>query len=338
MTRKRDLLMSPSAALGVRSSALPARRPAAPPARSGPAAAAPKKHKKKFGRDGLAATIFLLPWLIGVVGVTMGPLLASAWLSLTSYDLFTAPVWTGVSNYVRMFTQDPTFYTSLRVTFTYVGVSVPILLIAALLLAIMLNRGLKGLAVYRTLFYLPTLLGASVALAVLWRQVFSTGGMINQVLSWLGITGPSWLGDPSTALSTLVVLNVWTFGGTMVIFLAGLRQIPDHYYEAAQVDGAGALARFWHVTLPMLSPVILFNGVLAIIRAFQSFTSAYVISGGSGAPANSTLFYSLYLYQQAFVNYHMGYAAAMAWFLLVIIGVFTALAFGSSRWWVFYGE
>lgn len=337
MAREHEV-STPSAALGARSPVPPTREVASPATSGAGGASTAKKQKKKFGRDGLAATIFLLPWLIGVVGITMGPLLASAWLSLTNYDLFTAPVWTGFSNYVRMFTQDPTFLTSLRVTFTYVGVSVPILLIAALVLAMLLNRGLRGLAIYRTLFYLPTLLGSSVALAVLWRQVFSTGGMVNAVLGWFGITGPSWLGDPSTSLYTLVVLNVWTFGGTMVIFLAGLRQIPDHYYEAAMVDGAGAAARFWHVTLPMLSPVILFNGVLAIIRAFQTFTPAYVISGGTGAPANSTLFYSLYLYQQAFVNYHMGYAAAMAWFLLVIIAAFTAIAFGTSRWWVFYGE
>lgn len=298
----------------------------------------PRRRRHRFNRDGRAAAIFLAPWCVGVILITVGPLLASLYLSLTNYDLFTAPQWVGFANYVRMFTSDPQFMTSLRVTFVYVAVSVPVLLIVALLLAMLLNRGLRGLRIYRTLFYIPTLLGSSVAISVLWRQVFSTDGIVNSVLSWFGIQGPSWLGDPGTALYTLITLNAWTFGGTMVIFLAGLRQIPEHLYQAARVDGAGPLSRFWHITVPMLSPVILFNAILVLIRAFQSFTPAYIISGGTGAPSNSTLLYSLYLYQQGFVNYHMGYAAAMAWFLLFIIAGFTAVAFASSRFWVFYGE
>jgi multiple sugar transport system permease protein len=300
--------------------------------------AVPRRRRRRVNRDGRTAAIFLAPWCVGVILVTLGPLLASLYLSLTNYDLFTAPHWVGIANYVRMFTSDPQFMTALRVTFIYVAVSVPVLLIVALLLAMLLNRGLRGLAIYRTLFYIPTLLGSSVAIAVLWRQVFSTGGIVNSVLSWFGVQGPSWLGDPGTALYTLITLNAWTFGGTMVIFLAGLRQIPEHLYQAARVDGAGPLSRFWHITVPILSPVILFNAILALIRAFQSFTPAYIISGGTGAPSNSTLLYSLYLYQQGFVNYQMGYAAAMAWFLLFIIAGFTAVAFASSRFWVFYGE
>jgi len=299
---------------------------------------APGRRRRRLNRDGRAAAVFLTPWCAGVVLITLGPLVASLYLSLTNYNLFNTPRWVGIANYIRMFTNDPQFTTSLKVTFIYVGVSVPILLTVALLLAMLLNRGLRGLGFYRTLFYIPTLLGSSVAIAVLWRQVFSTGGIVNSVLSWFGIHGPSWLGDPGTALYTLVTLNAWTFGGTMVIFLAGLRQIPEHLYQAARVDGAGLLSRFWHITVPMLSPVILFNALLALIRTFQSFTPAYIISGGSGAPANSTLLYSLYLYQQGFVNYKMGYAAAMAWFLLFIIAGLTAVAFASSRFWVFYGE
>jgi multiple sugar transport system permease protein len=296
-----------------------------------------RRPRSHLHRDGRAAIFFLAPWICGVVLVTLGPLVASLYLSLTNYDLFTSPIWVGLQNYARML-GDLQFQTALRVTFLYVLVSVPTVLVCALLVAILLNRRLRGLAIYRTLFYLPTLLGGSVAIAVLWRQVFSTGGIVNQLLSLVRIHGPSWLGDPSTALYTLVALNVWTFGGTMVIFLAGLRQIPQHLYEAAEVDGAGQLRRFLHVTLPMLSPVILFNGILAIIRAFQTFTPAYIISGGTGAPADATLFYSLYLYQQGFVNYKMGYAAAMAWLLVLIIGAFTAAAFLSARFWVFYGE
>jgi pectin-derived oligosaccharide transport system permease protein len=194
------------------------------------------------------------------------------------------------------------------------------------------------LTAYRALFYLPSLLGSSAAIAVLWRQVFGETGIVNQVLGVLHIHGPSWIGDPRTALYTLVVLNVWTFGGTMVIFLAGLRQIPEQLYEAARVDGASRFRQFQHVTIPMLSPVIFFNGVLATIHAFQTFTSAYIVSGGNGGPADSTLFYSLYLYQQGFINFNMGYAAAMAWFLLIVIAGLSGIAFLSARYWVVYGE
>jgi multiple sugar transport system permease protein len=202
----------------------------------------------------------------------------------------------------------------------------------------LLDRGLRGLTLYRALFYLPSLLGGSVAIAVLWRQVFGQAGMLNQILALVHVQGQSWIGQPSTALYTLVVLNVWQFGATMIIYLAGLRQIPRSLYEAAQVDGAGGLRQFWSVTVPMLTPVIFFNAVLGLIRGFQVFTSAYVVSGGTGGPAGSTLLYALYLYQQGFADYNMGYAAGMAWILLVIVAVLTGLAFLSARYWVFYAE
>jgi multiple sugar transport system permease protein len=293
--------------------------------------------RKLLGRDGRVAYLFLAPWLIGLVGITLGPLVASLALSFSHYDLFTNPTWLGLGNYRQMLA-DPAFLQSLEVTLTYVVVSVPSILVLSLALAVALDRGMRGLTLYRALFYLPSLLGGSVAIAVLWRQVFGTDGMLNQILLLVHIHGPAWIGQPSTALYTLVALNIWQFGATMIIFLAGLRQIPRSLYESAQVDGATALRRFWYITVPMLSPVIFFNTVLGLIRAFQVFTSAYVVSGGSGGPAGSTLLYALYLYQQGFTDYNMGYAAGMAWVLLALVAVLTGLTFLTARFWVFYGD
>jgi multiple sugar transport system permease protein len=201
-----------------------------------------------------------------------------------------------------------------------------------------LDRGLRGLAIYRSIFYLPSLLGGSVAIAVLWRQIFGIEGLVNQVLALLGIEGQGWVSSPDTALDTLVILSVWTFGAPMIIFLAGLRQIPAMYYEAASVDGAGPARQFFRITLPLLTPIIFFNFVLQIIGAFQSFTQAFVVSNGSGGPADSTMFYTLYLYQLGFTSFDMGYASAMAWVLLVIIAMFTVVNFIASKFWVFYDD
>jgi multiple sugar transport system permease protein len=197
----------------------------------------------------------------------------------------------------------------------------------------------RGVALYRATFYLPSLLGASVAIAVLWRQIFGAEGLFNQLLLLLfGISGPAWVTHPDYALSTLVVLAVWQFGSPMIIFLAGLRQIPQDLYEAAAMDGAGPLRQFFRITLPLLAPVIFFNLVLQTIEAFKAFTQAFIVSGGTGGPVDATLFYSLYLYEEAFANFRMGYASALAWLLLLIIGVFTAIAFLTSRYWVYYED
>ncbi|HEY0692995.1 MAG TPA: sugar ABC transporter permease, partial [Kribbella sp.] len=260
-------------------------------------------------KDNLAAYLFLTPWLLGLLLITVGPMLASLYLSFTDYNLIQAPQWIGLDNFVRMLS-DQRLHNSLRVTFIYVLVSVPLQLALALLLAVVLDRGVRGMAFYRSIFYLPSLLGSSVAIAILWKQVFGTEGLLNQVLAPFGIAGKGWISDPSTALGTLVVLNVWTFGAPMVIFLAGLRQIPAMYYEAASVDGAGVLRRFRSITLPLLTPIIFFNLVLQIIHAFQSFTQAFVVSGGTGGPSDSTMFYTLYLYDRGFGNFDMGYASA----------------------------
>jgi multiple sugar transport system permease protein len=288
-------------------------------------------------RDGRAAAIFLAPWFAGLGLITVGPMLASLYLSFTDYSLLDAPEWIGLENYVAMFTDDQ-LLASLRVTFTYVFVSVPLQLAAALALALFLDRGLRGLAIYRSVYYLPSLLGGSVAIAILWRQIFGTSGLVNQVLAFFGIQGEGWVSHPDFALGTLVVLNVWTFGSPMVIFLAGLRQIPDAYYEASAIDGAGKLRQFFTITLPLLTPIIFFNLVLQLIGAFQSFTQAFVVSGGTGGPVDSTLFYTLYLYQTGFANLDMGYASAMAWLLVVIIAALTAVNFLLSKYWVFYDD
>lgn len=287
----------------------------------------------------VAPYVFLLPWFIGLAGITLGPIIASLYLSFTNYTLVGSFHWIGVGNYVQMFTNDPRYLAAAGVTIRYVFVSVPLQLGFALALAVLLNRGIRGLAIYRSIYYLPSLLGSSVAVAILWRQVFGATGLINQVLGYIGIhNAPNWIESPQHALQTLIALNVWTFGSPMIIFLAGLRQIPTDLYEAAMVDGAGRIQRFWRVTIPLLTPVIFFNLVLQMIHAFQAFTQSYIISGGSGGPVDSTLFYSLYLYEKGFTDFDMGYASAMAWVLLVVIAGFTAVAFATSRYWVYYGD
>ncbi|SFR05967.1 carbohydrate ABC transporter membrane protein 1, CUT1 family [Lentzea waywayandensis] len=288
-------------------------------------------------RDNRAAFWFLAPWFAGLLLVTVGPVLASFGLGFTRYNLIQPPRLIGFDNFARILS-DTRLHNALRVTFTYVLVSVPLQLACALGVALLLNRGLRGLAFYRSAFYLPSLLGSSVAIAVLWTQVFGTEGLVNRVLGFFGVEGKGWISDPDTALSTLIVLNVWTFGSPMIIFLAGLRQIPEVYYEAAAIDGAGRWSRFWRITLPLLSPILFFNLVLQIIHAFQSFTQAFVVSGGTGGPSDSTMFYTLYLYQQGFSRFDMGYASALAWFLLLIIAAFTAINFWAAKFWVFYDD
>ncbi|QGN31787.1 carbohydrate ABC transporter permease [Microlunatus sp. Gsoil 973] len=297
-----------------------------------------RQQRKENGRDNKAGYLFLLPWLIGLVVITIGPMCASLYLSFTDYNLLQPPKWAGLANFQQML-HDERLHQSLKVTFIYVFVGVPLQLALALAIAILLDKGMKGLSFYRSIFYLPSMLGGSVAIAVLWRQIFGTDGLVNQVLRLIGIDSHTgWVSDPRYALGTIIILHIWTFGSPMVIFLAGLRQIPVMYYEAAAVDGASRWSRFSKITMPLLSPIVFFNLVLQIIGAFQSFTQAFVVSGGSGGPSDSTLFYTLYLYNRGFANLQMGYASAMAWLLLVIIGGFTAINFFVSKYWVFYDD
>ncbi|WP_185078367.1 carbohydrate ABC transporter permease [Nonomuraea jabiensis] len=288
--------------------------------------------------EGRAAYLFLLPWFAGLLLLTGGPILASLALSFTDFDLLTAPSFVGLDNYARMLTDDPHFVNAVRVTLIYVVFSVPLSGAFALLVAVLLNRPVRGVGVYRAAYYLPSLLGGSVAVAILWRQIFGADGLINDALRSFGIVGPSWISTPQYAIYTLVVLHIWQFGSPMLIFLAGLKQIPAELYDAAAVDGAGKVRAFFRITLPMLSPIIFFNLVLQTVNAFKAFTPAFIISGGTGGPADSTLFYTLFIYQEGFGNFRMGYASALAWVLLLVTAAFTALAFRSSKYWVHYAD
>ena len=294
--------------------------------------------KKQYRQDERPAVayLFLSPWILGALLLTIGPMLASLYLSFTNYDLFTTPKWIGLENYRRMFTEDPRFMSSVWVTVRYVLISTPLKLAAALGVAVLLNRSSRVQGVYRSAFYAPSLLGTSVAVALVWRVIFDRQGIVEQSLSSIGIHTGGWTTNPKLSLVVLVLLSVWQFGAPMVIFLAGLKQIPQQLYDAASVDGASRWRTFRSVTLPMLSPVILFNLVLETIHAFQSFTPAYVVSNGKGGPSDSTLFYTLYLYQRGFSEFRMGYASAMAWLLLLTIAIITAVVFRTARMWVFY--
>ena len=298
----------------------------------------------RFAKRNAVPYMFLLPWLLGFFILTLYPMARSLFLSFTDYNMANEPVWIGAGNYIKMFDQnrltgDPLYLKSLKVTFTYVFVSVPFKLVFALLIAVIMNRKLRGMSFYRAVYYIPTLLGGSVAIAVLWRKIFSKDGVINYIISALtGIQDlPGWVSNPKYALGTLIILTVWQFGSSMIIFLAGLKQISQDYYEAASVDGANKVQQFFHITIPSLTPVILFNLIMQIIGAFQAFTQAYIISGGKGDPINSTLFYTLHLYNKGFYYYEMGYASAMAWVLLFIIAILTMVIFRTSDRWVTYG-
>ncbi|PPA70408.1 carbohydrate ABC transporter permease [Jeotgalibacillus proteolyticus] len=292
---------------------------------------------KNAWRRNAVAYMFLTPWIVGLIGLSAIPMVASLYFSFTNYDMFTDPQWVGLANYAQMF-QDQKWLNSVEVTFKYVFISVPLQLTFALCVALALSKGLKGLRFYRAIYYVPSLFGGSVAVALLWRQLFGGDGLVNRGLAVFGIEGTNWISQPDTALYTLIILAVWQFGAPMIIFLAGLKQIPIELYEAAKIDGAGKFKQFFKITLPLLTPIVLFNLVMQVISAFQAFTPAFIISGGSGGPLDSTLFYTLYLYQKAFTQFQMGYASAMAWLLLAAIAILTALIFLSSKKWVHYQE
>ncbi|WP_233530914.1 carbohydrate ABC transporter permease [Paenibacillus alkalitolerans] len=293
-----------------------------------------RKKKNNSYETNIAGYVFISPWLIGFLLLTLWPIAQSFYLSFTEYSLLADPIWVGTENYKKIFTKDALFGKSLAVTFTFVLFSVPLKLFFSLMVAMLLNRRLKGMNLYRTAIYFPSLIGGSIAVSVLWRNMFGLDGYVNQVLAWFGIQGVGWITNPDTALGTLILLNTWQFGSTMVIFLAGLKQIPQELYESASVDGAGRLRKFVNITLPMLSPVMFFNLVLGVIGSFQMFTSAFIIT--KGGPVQSTYMYALFLYEKAFKHYQMGYASALAWILLAIVAALTALNFFASRYWVFY--
>jgi len=297
--------------------------------------------RRSSRREGIAGYVFLSPWLLGLMGITAIPMLLSLYLSFTSYDVLTPwneVEWIGLENYRRMFTSDLSYWHSVQVTVMFALIAVPLKLAAALGVALLLNRERRGVGLFRGFFYLPSLIGGSVALAIVWVAMFNRDGAFNGFLHLFGIEGKPWVNDPDWALETLMVLAIWQFGAPMVIFLAGLKQVPIELYEAAAVDGAGRWRQFWSVTLPMLSPVIFFNLVLETINGFQGFTAAFVLSNGTGGPIDSTLMYTLNLYIKGFTEYEMGYASAMAWVFLIAIALITAVFFSTGRFWVHYSD
>lgn len=285
-------------------------------------------------RETIAGYAFLLPWLLGFFLLTFGPMVASLYLSFTDYDLFEAN-WVGLDNYTGLFS-DPRYLKSVQVTVTYVLISTPVKLVAALLVAMLLNARRRGLGFYRSAFYAPSLVAASISIAIVWKAMFVDDAAVDSFLQIFGIDTGGWVGNQDLTMPMFVLLALWSFGGPMVIFLAGLKQVPTELYEAAEMDGAGAFRRFLTITVPMMSPVIFFNLLMETIGAFQVFGSAFIISGGTGAPADSALFYTLYLYIRGFTDFRMGYASAMAWVLVVVVGVITVLLFKTSKGWVHY--
>ena len=285
-------------------------------------------------RENLTGWLWASPWILGFLIFTLGPMVASVYYSLTEYPILSAPKWIGFENYRMMFTADEFFFQSLKVTLVYAVVSVPLYMVLGFFVAILLNQDIRGVAGWRTIFYLPSVV-SGVAVALLWQWIFNADfGLVNYFLGLLGIKGPSWLLDPQWALPSLIVMSLWGVGGGMVIYLAGLQGVPTALYEAAEIDGAGALRRFAHITLPMVSPVIFFNLVMGLIGALQTFTQAFIMTGGG--PRRATYFYMLHLYNNAFQWLKMGYASALAWVLFFIILGLTSLVLRSSSAWVFY--
>jgi multiple sugar transport system permease protein len=293
------------------------------------------RKSKQSGADARAGYTFLLPWLLGFIALTLGPMISSLYLSFTNYNLFDPPKWIGLDNYTSLF-QDERFLQSVGVTVSYVVFGTPLKLAAALAVAMLLNSKRRGQGFYRSAFYAPSLIGASVSIAIVWKAMFGDSGPVDQGLSLFGINLGGWVGNPAMTMPMFILLTVWQFGAPMVIFLAGLKQIPADLYEAASMDGAGPIRKFFNITWPMLSPVIFFNLLMETIHAFQIFNSAYIISNGEGGPAGSTLFYTLYLYLRGFSDFRMGYASAMAWLLLIVVGILTLIIFRTSKSWVHY--
>lgn len=292
-----------------------------------------RKNSNRY--DNIAGYVFAAPWIIGLLAFILIPMLSSLYFSFTKFELVSPPKWVGLGNFKKMFLDDPKFLTALFVTFKFVILSVPLRLAFALIIAIILNKKYRFIGAYRTMYYLPSIIGGSVAISIMWRQIFSKEGAINSMLGSVGIKSTySWIGNPDTAIWTLVILSAWQFGSSMLIFLAGLKNIPETYYEAAIVDGANFWYKFTKITLPMLTPVIFFNLIMQTINGFMAFTQSLIVT--QGGPLDSTLFYALYLYRRGFQFYEMGYASAMAWIMLIIVAFFTALVFKSSSYWVYY--
>ena len=293
-----------------------------------------QKLSRFIGSDKVAGYVFIAPFIIGLITFTVIPFFSSLYLAFTDYDVLTPARWIGLANFQRMFFEDKYFWQSFWVTFKFALIQVPIKLLVSLGVALILSRKTRAIPIYRAAFYIPSLMGGSVAVALTWKQLFSYNGAINKITSYFGMEPVKWLSNPDTALGVLISLGVWQFGSSMLIFLAALKNVPQSYHEAAIVDGAGPVRRFFSIVLPMITPIFFFNLVNQTIGAFQAFNSSYLIT--QGKPLNTTLYYGVHLYNRAFTYYEMGYGSAMAWFMLLVIAAFTALIFRSSTAWVYY--
>ena len=290
--------------------------------------------RRILGKEKVAGYVFILPFIIGLLAFTVMPFFTSLYLAFTEYNILSAPVWIGLANFQRMFFEDKLFWESFFVTFKFALIQVPIKLLVSLGVALILSRNSRAIPIYRAAFYIPSLMGGSVAVALTWKQLFAYNGAMNGVLGAIGLEPIKWLNDPNTALGVLISLGIWQFGSSMLIFLAAIKNVPQSYHEAAIVDGAGPVRRFFTIVLPMITPIFFFNLVNQTIGAFQAFNSSYLIT--QGKPLNTTLYYGVHLYNRAFTYYEMGYGSAMAWFMLLVIAAFTALIFRSSSAWVYY--
>ena len=293
------------------------------------------KLRHYLGKQEIAGYVFILPFIIGFLAFMAIPMFLSFVFSFTDYDILSKPAFIGINNFKNMFFNDPKFWKVFKVTLKYVIFSVPLKLLMALLVALLLVRNTKLSGFYRAVYYLPSFIGSSVAVAILWRRMFASDGVINSILQSIGIpSNIPWLGRESTAIWTLIILTVWQFGSSMLIFLSGIKQIPVTLYESAKVDGAIGIQRFFKITLPMLTPTIFFNLINQLINGFMAFTQSYIIT--QGKPRDSTLFYTVYMYQNSFTYNKMGYGSAMAWFMILILSVLTFILFKTQKYWVYY--
>ncbi|NMN01123.1 ABC transporter, permease protein [Bifidobacterium sp. DSM 109958] len=295
------------------------------------------KFRQWLNQENVSGYVCALPFIIGFLMFLLVPMILSIYYSFTDYNILSDPEWMGLDNFKEMFTNDPLFWKSMGVTLFYALISTPLRLIFALAVAMLLLKNSAVSGFYRAAYYLPSILGGSVAVAILWKQMFAQDGVINKALELFGIhTNFAWLGNEHTAIWTLIILGVWQFGSSMLIFLASLKQIPSELYEAASVDGATGWTQFWKITLPLLTPTIFFNLVMQSINGFLAFTQCYIIT--QGKPQNSTLFYMVHMYNESFTNYHAGYGAGMAWIMLLVVGLYTAILFATKRFWVYDEE
>ena len=290
-----------------------------------------KSLAQTLNQEHVAGLVCTSPFIIGLFAFLLIPMGMSLYYSLCNYSVLSTPTFAGFKNYVNAFTADPLFWTSMKVTFFFALVSVPLRLVFALIVALLLQKTSKANAFYRAAYYLPSIIGGSVAVSILWKRMFATDGVINQILG----TNYPFLGNTSTAIWTLILLSIWQFGSSMLIFLSALKQIPTSLYEAAEIDGANKVRTFFKITLPLLTPTIFFNLVMQMINGFLAFTQCYIIT--QGKPMKSTLFYTVYMYQQSFEFYNTGYGAALAWIMLMVIGTITAILFATKKFWVYEG-